>query len=286
MSLWKKTRSITLSVLFGAVCVLPVQAAEPMPIFDSHLHYGGEDVKAFTPEEVMAIFDRNHVTHALISSTPNDGTEALYRHAPDRIIPFLGLYETLKDKRDWMHDPSVLPKVEKMLEKGIYRGIGEFHIFAKDRKSPVLKGIVELAQQHGLMLQAHGDAAIIDEIFAIAPDVTVLWAHMGTRPEPEFLRGVLERHPDDLYIDTSVRDTLLLGTDGYSDHRGLTPEWKQLFIDYQDRFMVAVDTFSVNRWKTFDSVVADIREWLSQLPDPVARKLAYENAERVFLKER
>lgn len=272
-----------LCIFSSPIYAQSTQANEVMPIFDSHLHYGGEDTKAFTPEQIMAIFDRNRVTHALISSTPNDGTEALYRYAPERIIPFLGVYETLKDKRDWMHDESVLPKVEQALKKGIYRGIGEFHIFAQDRHSPVLKGIVKLAQKHGLMLQAHGDAEIIDEIFSMAPDVTVLWAHMGTRPQPDFLRQVLQRHPHNLYIDTSVRDTLLLGTDGYSDHRGLTPEWKRLFIDYQDRFMVAVDTFSVNRWKTFDSVVTDIREWLSQLPEPVARKLAYENAQRLFL---
>lgn len=253
-----------------------------MPIFDSHLHYGGEDTKAYAPEEVMAIFDRNQVSHALISSTPNDGTEALYHYAPKRIIPFLGVYETLLDKRDWMYDETVVSKAEEALKKGFYRGIGEFHIFAKDKKSPVFRGLVRLAEKHGLMLQAHGDAEIIDEIFEIAPTVTVLWAHMGTRPEPDFLRSVLQRHPENLYIDTSVRDTLLLGTDGYSDHRGLTPQWRQLFIDYQDRFMVAVDTFSVNRWNTFDSVVADIRQWLSQLPEPVARKLAYENAQRLF----
>ncbi|MDG6773416.1 amidohydrolase family protein [Thiomicrorhabdus sp. ZW0627] len=270
-----------LLVLLG----LSLNVRAEMPIFDSHLHYGGEDVKAYAPKEIMAIFDRSQVTHALISSTPNDGTEALYHYAPKRIIPFLGVYETLKDKRDWMYDETVVAKAEEALKKGFYRGLGEFHIFAKDKKSPVFKGLVKLAEKHGLMLQAHGDAEIIDEIFAIAPKVTVLWAHMGTRPEPDFLRSVLQRHPDRLYIDTSVRDTLLLGTDGYSKHRGLTDEWKKLFIDYQDRFLVAVDTFSVNRWNTFDSVVKDIRSWLSQLPEPVARKLAYENARKLFLEE-
>lgn len=286
----RKWASTLLLGVFAATLILPVQAAngerasrEPLPLFDAHLHYGGEDAKAFTPAQIIGIFDRNRVTYALISSTPNDGTEALYRHAPERIIPFLGVYETLKDKRDWMWDESVLPKVEQALKKGIYRGLGEFHIFAKDRKSPVLKGLVLLAQEHGLMLQAHGDAEIIDEIFAIAPNVTVLWAHMGIRPEPDFLRSVLARHPQNLYIDTSVRDTLLLGTDGFSQHRGLTEEWRQLFIDHQDRFLAAVDTFSVNRWKTFDAVVADIQSWLAQLPEPVARKIAYENAHRLFM---
>ncbi len=257
---------------------LQAQATQRI-LFDSHLHYGGEDVQHFSPSQIMEIFDRNKVKYALISSTPNDGTEALYRHSPDRIIPFLGLYQTLGDKRDWMYDETVIPRLEEALQSGIYRGIGEFHIFSKDRKSPVLKRVVEIASEKGLMLQVHGDAGIVDEVFSIAPEVTVLWAHMGTRPEPDFLRRVLEKHPDKLYIDTSVRDKRLLETGG------LTDVWKQLFIDYQDRFMVAVDTFSVNRWNTFDLVVKDINLWLDDLPDEVAGKLAYQNAYGLFYKD-
>lgn len=247
-------------------------------LFDSHLHYGGEDAKHYSPKQIIEIFDRNKIEYALVSSTPNDGTEALYNYAPKRIIPFLGLYRTLADKRDWMWDKSVIPRVETALGSGIYRGLGELHIFAKDRKSPVLKRIVQIAVERNLMLQVHGDAEILDEIFLLAPNITVLWAHLGTRPEPSFLRAVLEKHPQHLFIDTSVRDKQLLNTGG------LTPEWRSLFIDYQDRFMVAVDTFSVNRWNTFDLVVKDIRTWLGDLPAEVSRKLAFENAYNLLVK--
>ncbi|MBN2864605.1 MAG: amidohydrolase family protein [Thiotrichales bacterium] len=262
------------------VCVLvgfASIASAQQPLFDSHLHYGGEDVKAYSPKQVIEIFDRNQVEYALVSSTPNDGTEALYEYAPKRIIPFLGLYRTLIDKRYWMFDKSVIPRLEKALESGIYRGIGELHIFAKDRKSPVLKRVVDIAVERNLMLQVHGDAAILDEIFSQAPNVTILWAHLGTRPDPDFLRAVLKRHPNNLYIDTSVRDKQLLQTGT------LAPEWKDLFIDYQDRFMIAVDTFSVNRWNTFDSVVADIHRWLNDLPPEVSKKLAYDNAYNLLI---
>ncbi len=255
---------------------MPLTAQSVLPIFDSHLHYGGEDVRVFTPSQIIDIFDRNRVEYALVSSTPNDGTERLYKHAPERIIPFLGVYRTLKNKRDWMYDESVIPRLEEALESGIYRGIGELHIFAKDRKSPVLRQIVKIADKRNLMLQVHGDAEILDEIFLIAPNITVLWAHMGTKPEPGFLRSVLEKHPKNLFIDTSVRDKQLLM------NGGLTKEWKALFIDHQDQFTVAVDTFSVNRWKTFDTVVQDIHRWLSDLPPEVAKKLAYDNAYKLF----
>lgn len=256
------------------LCAFNLKAEQVL--FDSHLHYGDEDVKHFTPSQIMDIFDRNRVEYALVSSTPNDGTERLYKQAPERIIPFLGLYRTLKDKRDWMWDESVISRVEEALESGIYRGIGELHIFAKDKKSPVLKQVVEIADKRNLMLQVHGDAEILDEIFSIAPKVTVLWAHLGTKPEPSFLRSVLEKHPKNLFIDTSVRDKQLLASGG------LTKAWRALFIDYQDRFTVAVDTFSVNRWNTFDMVVQDIHRWLSDLPPEVSKKLAYDNAYKLF----
>jgi len=263
---------------FVGLLVLSTLIHAQQPLFDSHLHYGGEDVKHYSPKQVIEVFDRNQVAYALVSSTPNDGTEALYEYAPKRIIPFLGLYRTLKDKRDWMWDESVVPRLESALDAGIYRGIGEFHIFAKDRKSPVLKRIVEIAVERNLMLQVHGDAEILDEIFSQAPNVTILWAHLGTTPEPDFLRAVLTRHPTNLFIDTSVRDKQLLKTGG------LTKEWQTLFIDYQDRFMIAVDTFSVNRWNTFDSVVADIHNWLGDLPPEVSKKLAYDNAYNLLIK--
>jgi len=266
-------RFVMCSLLY--LCSLTSYAQQPL--FDSHLHYGGEDVEHFTPKQIIEVLDRNQVEYALVSSTPNDGTEQLYHYAPTRIIPFLGLYRTLEDKRDWMEDESVITRVELALQKGIYRGLGELHIFAKDRKSSVLKRIVEIAAERNLLLQVHGDAEILDEIFSIAPNVTVLWAHLGTQPEPAFLRSVLKRHPQNLYIDTSVRDKMLLETGR------LPAEWKQLFIEYQDRFMIAVDTFSVNRWNTFDSVVKDIHEWLNDLPPEVSKKLAYDNAYQLLV---
>ncbi|QCU90522.1 amidohydrolase family protein [Thiomicrorhabdus sediminis] len=272
----RSLKRVSYSMLVLAFWLNSAGAENKRELFDSHLHYGHEDVAHFSEQQVMQIFDRNRVKYALISSTPNSGTEKLYRYSPNRIIPFLGVYHSLSDKRDWMHNLNVLEEVKQNLEKGFYRGIGEIHIFAKDRKSPVLKGLVEIAAEQSLFMQIHGDAEILDEVFALAPNVTVLWAHLGTQPDPDYLREVLQRHPNNLYIDTSVRDKQLLANGKLSE------AWQQLFIDYQDRFMIAVDTFSVNRWQTFDQVVSDINDWLDDLPPEVANKLAYDNAYRLF----
>lgn len=255
------------------------QALTPdlLPIIDMHLHYGGEDAQALTPAEVLALFDRNGIRRGLVSSTPNDGTQALYAAAPERIIPFLGIYHSLKEKGVWGDDETVIVRVEQWLSAGGYRGIGEFHLFREDKDSPVLRRLVAMAAQQGLVLQVHGDAELLASIMDMAPQVTVLWAHLGTQPEPALLADMLRRFPRQLYIDTSVRDAL------FTDAQGrLKDEWRALFMAHADRFVVGVDTFSVNRWRQFDAVVAQIRHWLGQLPEPVAHQLAYGNAQRLL----
>jgi len=62
----------------------------------------------------------------------------------------------------------------------------------------------------------------------------------------------------------------------------LDDAWYQLFMDYPERFMVGVDTYSLQRWKNFDLAVTVIRNWLAQLPDDIAERLAYGNATAIF----
>ncbi|WP_130537202.1 amidohydrolase family protein [Thiomicrorhabdus indica] len=254
-------------------------ASHPM-IWDAHSHYAKADTEAVSHDEVIQILDRNNVQKILITSTPNSGTLKLAKFAPNRIIPFLSVYRTKADKRDWMHRIEVLDEAKKAIATGRYVGIGELHIFAKDKKSPVLKGLVELAKEHQMPMLIHGDAEIIDEIFSIDPKARILWAHLGTQPKISLLKTMLDKYPDNLWIDTSVRDKQLLATGR------LDSQWREFFMDYETRFLVAIDTFSVNRWKTYDSVVKDIHHWLGDLPAGVAQKLAHENAKTFFALEK
>jgi hypothetical protein len=58
--------------------------------------------------------------------------------------------------------------------------------------------------------------------------------------------------------------------------------WREFLIHNQDRILIGMDAFSANRWKNYDQVVANVRLWLDQLPTEVRRKLAYQNASRLF----
>lgn len=253
--------------------------SQKLPIFDAHSHYSLSDSFSYTPKQIAAKLNQNNIIGAVITSTPTNRAEALYHQAPNLIIPFLSLYKTKANKPNWMNDITTLKDIEAQLEAFPYRGIGEFHIFKKDTYSPVLEGVIRIAAKRNLTILIHGDSEIIDRIFELEPNLTVIWAHLGTQPEHDFLSHMLTCYPNNLYIDTSVRDR------SFVDNKGkLKPEWKDFFIQHQDKMLAAVDTFSTQRWQRYPLALASIRLWLNQLPEPARQKIAYRNAQQLFKK--
>jgi hypothetical protein len=94
--------------------------AQDLPIFDAHIHYSQPDLAVFAPEQVLAILDRAGVRHALVSSTPDDGTLKLYAKAPERIVSSLRPYRSREDMLTWHSDPAVQTCVEERLSHGVY----------------------------------------------------------------------------------------------------------------------------------------------------------------------
>jgi len=250
--------------------------ASPPPMIDAHAHYSAPDAAAFTPAEVIARLDAAGVSRLAVTSSPPQLAQRLYRHAPGRIIPLLGVYASDLHKGSWVHDAGLPPRVAAQLEHGSWAGIGELHLFAGDARQPVFEQLVRLAAARRLVLMLHGDAEVVERAFAIAPEVRVLWAHLGTRPQPGPLAAMLDRYPATLWIDTSVRDERI-APDG-----ALLPEWRALFERYPDRFVAAVDTFSTNRWHHYAAAVAQIRDWIEPLPPPLRNRLLHDNAARLF----
>ncbi|MFO8154642.1 MAG: amidohydrolase family protein [Pseudomonadota bacterium] len=271
----RNATSLTAGILLSATLWPAGAATDAPPLFDAHLHYSAPHAEAFEPAEIIARLKRNNIERAVFMSTPNDGTEALYALDPERIVPFAGLYRDADAKQNWHRDDSVPERLREALASGIYQGIGELHLFAWNRDSPVFHEVVDIAAEHGLVLMVHGDPTIIDTVFERAPMLEVIWAHAGSLPYPALIADYLERYPT-LHIDTSVRDGRI-APDGELDE-----DWRALFKAYPDRFMVGVDTFSSNRWRDFDQVVTTIRSWLTRLPPDLQRRLRYENAATLF----
>lgn len=135
--------------------------------------------------------------------------------------------------------------------------------------------MVQLAKQHQLPLLIHCDPVVIDTTFEIDPNAKVIWAHASKYPYPPLLRDYLNRYPN-LMIALSVREDLV-ATDGV-----LNEDWEMLLVEYPDRFLVGVDTYSSQRWVKLKQVTQQIRQYLNGLPEDTKKALAYKNVQRLF----
>jgi predicted TIM-barrel fold metal-dependent hydrolase len=247
------------------------------PMIDAHSHYTAADAAALPPEDIVARLDAAGVSRVVVSGAPWKHAAELHAHAPERVIPVLGVYANHAGKALWMHDAGLPARVAARLAEGEWAGIGELHLFAHDADSAVFAELVRIADAHDLMLLIHGDPAVVERAFEIAPDIRVLWAHLGTVPAPGIVARMLERNARyALWIDTSVRDERI------APGGRLLPEWREVFEAYPDRFVVAVDAFSTNRWGRYGEVVGDIRQWVGDLAPAVQERLLWRNAEALF----
>ena len=246
--------------------------AQDLPVFDAHIHYSQPDWSSYSPEAILALFDKTGVRWALVSSTPDDGTLRLYEKAAGRIVPVLRPYRTRADMGSWTTDASIVPYVQERLKRGIYKGLGEFHLSAAQATDRVVKELATLGAQHDLFLYAHTDAEGIEKLLRLYPQARWLWAHAGLGESFEIVARMADRNPA-LMIELSLKS--VVAANGKLDLR-----WKDLFLRHPDRFMVGTDTWVTSQWDRFAQIQKDLRAWLGQLPRDVAEKLAYRNAQK------
>jgi Amidohydrolase len=248
-------------------------AAEELPIVDTHVHYSQNSWPDYTPGAVLLLLDQAGVRRAFVSSTPDDGTSRMYEAAPDRIVPVLRPYRQPGELSSWHQDPTVVPYLEQRLARGIYRGIGEFHLTGLDARATVVREVAALAARHGLFLHCHCDAKAVDILAGLVPGVTVLWAHAGMSAGAAEVGRLVDTWPN-LRVELALRSDVAPGGQ-------LDPAWRDLFVRHSERFMMGTDTWTPSRFAEYVDVQTFVRAWLRQLPPDVSSRLASENAERL-----
>jgi len=257
-----------------ALAALPAAATE-LPIFDAHVHYSHDAVELTPPRQAAEILRKAGLKRALVSSSGDAGTQKLLTEAPDIVIPSLRPYRTRAEVGTWVRDDSVAAFLEERLKNARYAAIGEFHLFGADADLPVPRRLVQLARQYGLVLHAHSDADAVERLFKQYPQARVLWAHSGFE-RPEAVATMLRKHKN-LWCDLAYR----------SEHGSggkVAPEWKALFTEFPDRFMVGTDTFTPERWHYLVEHAQWTRAWLADLPAPLAERIAWRNGEELFVR--
>lgn len=274
-------RSAQLFILVFAVllAIAPTQAESgDLPIFDAHIHYNLDTGRPVSIEQVFALWREAGIVGGILTSRPNDGTRELLDAAPRefRNVAFARPYVTVQDVQTWFRDPAIYKMIERELARGIYVGIGEFHIFGRDADGEDFARWVRLAAQHKLWLHAHCDDHVIDRIFELDPDARVIWAHTGMSTPAARVDELLATHAN-LYGELSYR--------GGIDEGGLSDEWRALFLKFPDRFLLGSDTWVPARWPQVPEIMHRYRSWLAALPADVAERIAWRNGTRLFLEK-
>ena len=260
----------------AAAALLPSAAravGAPMPIFDAHIHFSHDAAERFSAGEAVAILEKAGLKRALVSSSGDAGTRALYAAAPDLVLPSLRPYRRRGEIGSWVDDPSVIDFLGDRLKRFKWVAVGEFHLFAAQTDKAVPRRMIELARQHNLLLHAHSDAGAVDGIFAQWPEARVLWAHAGF-VDPDIVGPMLGKHAN-LWTDLAFRSEHAHG--GRVDD-----DWRSLFAAFPDRVTVGTDTYTPERWHYVAEHADWTRQWLTDLPPDLAEKIAWRNGEAMI----
>jgi hypothetical protein len=259
--------------LVALLCVVCRIDAAELPIFDAHLHYSHDAWENLPPKDAIAILRKAGLKRALVSSSGDEGTQRLVEQAPDLVLPSLRPYRRRGDVSTWVRDDTVVAFLEERLSRSRYVAIGEFHVYGADADLPVPKRMVALAKQYKLVLHAHTDADGLERLFRQDKDARILWAHSGF-DRPEQVRDMLRKYQN-LWCDLAFRNEH--GTAGK-----VPAEWRAVFTEFPDRFMVGTDTFTPERWHYIVEHAEWSRTWLADLPPALAERIAWRNGETLF----
>jgi predicted TIM-barrel fold metal-dependent hydrolase len=113
----------------------------------------------------------------------------------------------------------------------------------------------------------------------------IVWAHAGSDGlgyrTPDLCRRLLQAHSN-LYMEIKI-DPLELGKNPPLTDGKIKPEWLKLFTDFPDRFVIGSDQhYASGRPMTGSQRWQMVVLLLNQLPSDLQRKIASENALRIF----
>lgn len=303
-----------------AACAAPVvrtprEAVAEFPLVDAHSHYVSASTVdyGYKPEELLEAMDAAGLRRMIVLGYGPGVPELAKRH-PDRFVAAYGGKTSFRSRQasGGIRDGTAPAEVEgigsefeEALKAGLYRAIGEIHTYARSipatvtggspfpgasisPDSPLIRRLLELAGRNGVPINIHCDdygSRPMVKVLGEYPKTMVVWAHTGSWLAPSAIRDILRDHPNVVFDLSAKNPACCRG--GYSlnypllGFGGIDESWRQLFEAYPDRFLVGVDFFAASHLRAAREAGEFYRTILTQLIPATARKIAYENAERV-----
>ena len=184
-------------------------------------------------------------------------------------------YRIYRDRYTFHSDPTIVEHIKQKIDSGIYRGIGEFHLFKEHKDTAVVDQIMQLAADHNLAISAHSDYETILTLVELQPDVRIIWAHCGMDHPVADIKHALQSYPN-LFCELSFR------YDMFDEEWKILPEWMALLEDNPERFILGMDTYIDRRWADLPEHVQFARDWLEQLSPGTREKIARDNINEWF----
>lgn len=214
-----------------------------------------------------------------------------------------------------------LHEAEEKLKTGEFFGLGEYILFhhAYDlagwgqigsevrlpADSPLMQRIAAMAAKYDVPVLFHLEAEPESSeeamrLFEAHPGTTFIWAHNCGRASADRIRQMLGRFPH-LMCDLGGMMVTPSDPGGYgrywprytpyihlvqADGGKVHPEMLRLFEDFRSRFLLGTDTAHTPALRFYEERIEAFRQMLSQMSPVTAKRIAYENAERLFAARR
>jgi len=281
-----------------------------VPIADMHMHLH----TMMTPDDLLARMDRNNVRWGggvgpVMPGVPTDRFIQLLgkRYVPAGAQPELMAIYTRGGTAEMVDAQSasfqsLQASIQQAFEEKKIQGIGELilnnrysHPSPPFRRkvpidAPTFKALFELADKHGGFVQIHmeDDGDSIDGLENLLKQharVPVVLSHCMARASARSARALLRKHAN-LYCELSARSSALLVAPFLHQYRIHDAEradssWVALLEEMPERFMLGSDGTGFGA--SYDTIISTLRTGLlPHLSEATIKKVAYENAQRVF----
>jgi len=292
-----KLRLISVVIRILLLLAISTSSRAQQSFADVHVHFNWDQKEVISADVIVEKLKKAGAEFAVVTSTPSELALELQQAGGDLIVPIFSPYTHELGRHDWYIDERTLQLAERGLRSGEYRGIGEVHFMAGFRprtSNTIFLKLLQLAREYAVPVLIHIDAGnenIFLDLCLQNPGVKLIFAHAGGNLAARHIRRVVERC-DNAMIEFSARDPWRYGGLTGDDDQ-LLRDWKELVIDYPDRFMIGTDpVWKVTRtqtwdqadegWDYFEQLLAFHRRWVDELPESVQRKLYLDNARRLF----
>jgi Tat protein secretion system quality control protein TatD with DNase activity len=245
------------------------------------------------------------------------------RRYPDRFVPFIGFQgRGLASPEAWSWPSTIgqqrLRETEAKLRTGEFFGMGEFMlrfypytnrhgiISPSEIDCPpysyLMRKFADLSARYKAPMVIHCEAEPKSKeemirLFEAHGDAIFVWAHNCGRSSSKDMDDMFNRFLN-LFADLGGMVYSGPNVEHYGvyfprrtpwmylvvDEKGvILPEMKPLFEKYADRFFVGTDIAHARVYKNYEAHLPRWRSFFSQLSPAAAHKIAYQNAERLFL---